>query len=368
MQFIDSYKFNTTTKILSIFVCVFSCLLLIPTVKAQKKQYVVVLDAGHGGHDPGKVGYKRVKEKEIALKIVLQIGKLLKPKKDIKVVYTRKKDVFVDLLERGNIANDAKADIFISVHCNAHSTQALGTETWVLGLHANRKNFEVAKQENSVILLEDNYKEKYKGFDPNSPESVIGLTLLQEENLDKSLKLASSVQRNLTSKLKRKNRGVKQAGFVVLYQTTMPSILIETGFITNKHESHFLGSIKGQLQISTQIANAIKKYIVQLKLNTVQEKKDIQEKKQVIKEVLFKVQIASGRNKIALKSYNFKGLKNVERIKTGSTYKYYYSISSDYNTTKKGLFLAKSKGYTTAFIIAFKDGERIALLKALKLP
>ncbi len=195
MQFKESHKFNTRMKILSIFVFIFSFLLMIPSLNAQKKRYVVVLDAGHGGHDPGKVGYKKTKEKVIALKIVLQIGKILRTQKDIKVVYTRKKDVFVDLWERGNIANNAHADVFVSVHCNAHSTQASGAETWVLGLHANRRNFEVAKQENSVILLEDNYHEKYKGFDPNSPESVIGLTLMQEENLDKSLLLAISVQK-----------------------------------------------------------------------------------------------------------------------------------------------------------------------------
>ena len=137
---------------------------------AQQKDFIVVLDAGHGGKDPGKVGYKGSKEKEIALKIVLQVGKLLEKKQNIKVVYTRKTDVLIDLWERGRIANKANADLFVSIHCNAHSSQASGSETWVLGTHANRQNFEVAKAENSVILLEDNYKANYKGFDPNSPE------------------------------------------------------------------------------------------------------------------------------------------------------------------------------------------------------
>jgi len=367
MQFRENHKINTKMKFIYYFLLIPFFLLIIPSINAQHKKYVVVLDAGHGGHDPGKIGYKKAKEKDIALKVVLLMGKKLSYQKDIKVVYTRKKDVYVDLWKRGNIANDVHADLFVSVHCNAHNTQASGAETWVLGLHANKRNFEVAKQENAVILKEDNYKEKYKGFDPNSPESVIGLTLIQEENLDKSLLLATNIQNNLTKKLKRKNRGVKQAGFVVLYQTTMPSVLIETGFITNKYEGRFLNSKSGQEKMATQIADAIKKYIYRLKVNTVV---SVPKKNNEVgvntQKPIFKVQLASGKKRLATKSYNFRGLKGVERVKVGSLYKYYYGISTDYATTKKSLELARKKGYPTAFMVAFKKGKKISVKKALK--
>ena len=262
-------KIKITTKFSLFFVFFVAFLFNNYSVYAQKNEFVVVLDAGHGGKDPGKVGYKKIKEKEIALNIVLRVGKLLEKEKNIKVIYTRKTDVLVGLWERSRIANKADADLFVSIHCNAHNSQAYGSETWVLGTHANKQNFEVAKAENSVILLEENYKINYKGFDPSSPESVIGLTLMQEEYLDQSIQLASIIQNGFTVALKRKNRGVKQAGFVVLYQTYMPSVLIETGFLTNKIEGPFLNSAKGQQKFSESIYKGIVKYVRQLSLNTV---------------------------------------------------------------------------------------------------
>ncbi|WP_457615774.1 N-acetylmuramoyl-L-alanine amidase family protein [Lutibacter sp.] len=321
-QLLSKIKITTKFSFILVFFILSVCTSF--STFAQKKEFVVVLDAGHGGKDPGKIGYKKVREKDIALKIVLQIGKLLEKEKDIRVIYTRKTDVFIELKERGRIANKADADLFISIHCNGHYTQAYGTETWVLGTHANRQNFEVAKAENAVILLEDNYEINYKGFDPNSPESIIGLTLLQEEYLDQSIQLASIIQEMLTNKLKRKNRGVKQAGFVVLHQTYMPSVLVETGFITNKSESAFLNSKKGQLQMSKFIFEGILKYKHQLELNTVEPDRVIVQKPKTTpqkkyKNVQFKVQIASGPRKLATKPYNFKGLKNIERIKIGKT-------------------------------------------------
>lgn len=360
-------------------------LLFSVTVDAQKKQYVVVLDAGHGGSDPGKVGYKGLKEKDIALKITKLVGAKLAKDPSIKVVYTRSKDVFVNLWKRGRIANKANADLFVSIHCNAHTSQASGAETWVLGVHANKQNFEVAKRENAVILLEDNYKEVYKGFNPNSPESVIGLTVMQEENLDKSLLLASAIQNNFQLQLKRKNRGVKQAGFVVLHQTYMPSVLIETGFITNKQEGRYLNSSKGQAEISSAISTAVAKYVRNLKANTiiadVVKDKVVPKKKAVAKkankpkpktivstgtEVTYKVQIASSKKKIRTKSYNFKGLSHVERVKVGRYYKYYYGNSNSFEQTKKALIKAKNKGYASAFIAAFKNGKKISVKEALK--
>jgi len=344
------------------------------SIFSQNSDFVVVLDAGHGGKDPGKVSYGKMKEKDIALKIVLQVGKLLEDVDGIELVYTRKTDVFVELKQRGKIANKADADLFVSIHCNAHNSQAHGAETWVLGTHANKQNFEVAKAENSVILLEDNYKLNYKGFNPNSPQSVIGLTLMQEEYLDQSIQLASIIQNEFTQKLKRTDRGVKQAGFVVLHQTYMPSVLIETGFITNKSEGAFLYSASGQQKMAKSIRDGILKYKKQLELNTVVtsdvEINDVSEDLNISQSqnsnIKFKVQIASGSRKLETKSYNFKGLKNIERVKVGNSYKYYLGKSSNYSEIEKLQNLAKSKGYKSAFIVAFENGNKVPLDEVLK--
>lgn len=367
MNLLNTFKIKQTYKntfvLLLLIVFLFNNL----TLFAQKKNFVVVLDAGHGGKDPGKVGYKGYKEKDIALNIALQVGKLLNKEKNVKVVYTRKKDVFVNLWERGKIANKADADLFISIHCNAHHTQAYGSETWVLGTSANKKNFEVAKAENSVILLEDNYEKNYKGFDPKSPESIIGLTLLQEEYLDESIKLAGIIQDGFTKKLKRKNRGVKQNVFVVLHQTYMPSVLIETGFLTNKREALFLISKKGQAKFAKSITESILKYKKQLTINTITDK--ITETKptsvKALKGTTFKIQIASGR-KLALKPYNFKGLKGIERVKVGAFYRYFYGKTTSYKKAKENLKIAKNKGYKTAMLLAFKNGKRVPVSSVLK--
>ncbi len=343
------------------------------TVNAQvnNDKFIVVLDAGHGGHDPGKHAKSGLKEKDIALKVVLGIGEILEKNKDIKVVYTRKTDVFVDLFKRGKIANDANADLFVSVHCNAHDSQAYGSETYVLGLHRNKTNFEVAKAENEVIFLEENYEENYAGFNPNSPESFIGLSFMQEEYLDQSIKLATNIQDNFTNKLKRKNRGVKQAGFIVLHQTVMPSVLIETGFVTNTSEGKYLNSKKGQSELSTAIANAIKDYKKDVDLNVGNhiEKPIIDTvptTENTITNIVFKVQLAASSRLLEPKPYNFKGLNDVSREKVGNLYKYYYGYTSDYNQAQKLQIQAQNKGYKTAFITAFKDGKQIKVSEALK--
>ena len=178
------------------------------------KKFKVVLDAGHGGHDPGNLGNGYM-EKNIALDIVLKTGGFLEAQPDVEVIYTRKDDTFVDLYKRGEIANKSEADLFVSVHCNSHTSNAYGAGTFVLGLHANERNFNVAKKENSVIYLEDNHKERYADYDINSPEAVIGLMVTQEEFLDESMRLASLLQKNFTKNLKRKDREVKQAGFLL---------------------------------------------------------------------------------------------------------------------------------------------------------
>jgi len=370
-------KIKIRTNIYLIFVFLIAVLFNNNLVFAQKKEFVVVLDAGHGGHDPGNIGIKKVKEKDVALKIVLQVGKLLEKNSNIKVVYTRKTDVFVNLWERGDIANKMDADLFVSIHCNSWYTQVPnGIETYVLGLGGNEKNFAVAKAENKVILLEDNYEEKYKGFDPNSPESFIGLTLMQEEYLDQSIQLASIVQENLIKEVKGKNRGVKQNRFVVLYQTYMPSILIESGFLSSPIDYRYMNSANGQEKMSSAIFNGIKTYAHQLALNSVTNDYDVvvnePEKnispttKESLKDVEFKVQIASGARKLETKSYNFKGLKNIERIKVGRSYKYYLGKTSDYSEIKELQQLAKSKGYTSAFVVAFRNGKKIPVEEVLK--
>jgi len=223
------------------------------------KPFVVVLDAGHGGKDPGNLGNGYM-EKIIALKIALKAGDLLSENQDIKVIYTRDSDHFVDLMQRGVIANKAKADVFISIHCDSHTSNAHGAGTFVLGLHANKQNFAVAKKENSAIYLEENFEERYAQYDINSPESVIGFTIMQEEFLDKSIQLAKSMQDRFANKLKRNDRKVKQAGFIVLHQTFMPSVLVETGFLTNANEGAYLNSKKGQAEIAAAIAEAVLEY------------------------------------------------------------------------------------------------------------
>ena len=353
--------------IIAIFLCASS------TFIYAQKSYTIVLDAGHGGKDPGNLG-NGFKEKDIALKVARIIGKDLEKHTDIRILYTRDEDVFIDLWKRGDIANTAKADLFVSIHCDSHTSSAYGAGTFVLGLRGNKKNLEIAKRENAVILLEDNYKEKYVGFDPNSAESVIGLSLLQEENLDKSLEIASIIQNNFANKLKRLDRKVKQDNFQVLRETIMPSVLIELGFLTNINEGAFLDSNSGQKQMANAIVEAIESYVDHLKLNTV---KASSESKVTAKEVKsdfvsstdieFKVQIASGRSLISTESYNFKGLKEVQRIEVGNYYKYYYGNASQYKEVLESLKTAQQKGYTSAFIVAFKNGVKISLPEANKM-
>lgn len=346
------------------------------TFGQQQEPFKVVLDAGHGGKDPGKPSKEGYKESDIALKIVLALGKELEKLPDVEVIYTRKKDVFVDLHKRGRIANRADADLFLSIHCNAHTTQAYGTETYVLGLHRNHTNLNVAKAENEVIFLEDNYEETYSQYDINSPESMIGLELEQEEFLDQSVFFASLIQDNFRTQLKRKDRSVKQAGFIVLHQTVMPSVLIETGFITNKQEGKFLNSQSGQQKIAMSIADAVKTYKKNVQasnentepvIEDLEEDTPVKEEQNYIYEnVTFKVQLAASKRRLATKSYNFKGLKNISRAKDGKLYRYYYGATSNYKEAQELQKFAKEKGYDGAFIVSFnKENIKIPLKQIL---
>lgn len=362
-----------TPKIVRLIYFIF-CLTLVSVVTSyaqNNSQFVVVLDAGHGGKDPGRPTKYGYTEKDIALKIVLEVGKQLEKSEDIKVIYTRTKDVFLELHERAAIANKADADLFVSIHCNAHHSQAYGTETFVMAVKDFKRNYDIAKKENEVIFMEDNHEMHYEGFDPNSPESLIGLTIVAEENLDQSIMLASYIQDNFTDVLKRKNRGVKQAGLWVLHNTYMPSVLIETGFITNKSEGDYLNSKKGQTQISSEIAKAITKYKADVFLGygeivTVPPLDDTPQEENIIPNVVFKVQIAASSNKLEPKPYNFRGLSDVSREKVNGLYKYYYGYTSDYNKIKALTEQAKSSGYSSAFVVAFKEGKQITIDEALK--
>ncbi|HLT33354.1 MAG TPA: N-acetylmuramoyl-L-alanine amidase [Aquaticitalea sp.] len=350
----------------------------------KNDKFVVVLDAGHGGKDPGKNSKYGYKEKDIALKIVLAIGAALEKNPAFKVVYTRKTDVFIELKDRAKIANNADANLFVSIHCNAHHTQASGTETYVLDLKNTNRNFEVAKAENEVIFLEEDYEIHYEGFDPHSPISSIGITLMQEENTEYSILFASYVERNFVNQIKRKSRGVKQASLWVIHQTAMPSVLIETGFITNKEEGDYLNSSKGQKEVSQSIFNAIIAYKKILDQNVgadiyaetttsmVIEEEDpietieVPAPEVVYTNIVFKVQLAAGSTKLEPKPFNFNGLTEVSREKEGQFFKYFYGYTSDYTKIKQMWVEAQKKGYPDCFIVAYKDGMRIDLDDALK--
>lgn len=363
--------------ICSVFLLAFMCIAPVfdaDVVAQEKEKFVIVLDAGHGGHDPGNRG-NGYKEKEIALDVVLEVGTALENDGRFKVVYTRKTDTFIELHERGSIANKAGANLFVSVHCNSHRSQAFGTETFVLGLHANNENFNVAKNENSVILLEDNYEANYDGFDPNSPESIIGLTLMQEEYLDQSLTLASFVQNRFKKTLERKSRGVKQAGFVVLHQTYMPSVLIELGFLTNNNEGKYLNSKKGQGDMAKSITTSIIDYkesldaIYKVDLPKTPEVRRITAKMEgdrVFDDITFKVQIAAGSGDVELQSFNFNGLDQLSKNKTGDLYKYYFGSTSNYTLIQELREIAVGKGFDSSFVVAFRNNESIPLTEALK--
>ncbi len=240
-----------------------STLVALPLFSFQKnfKLRTVVIDAGHGGKDPGTLG-KITREKDVVLKIALKTGKYIEANlPDVNVLYTRKTDKYVDFQARADVANKNKADLFISVHANSIvGANAYGTETFVMGLHKDNSNFEVAKRENSVILMDENYKEKYEGFDPNSPESYILFSLNQSAYQENSLKFAQKVEDQFKNRVGRSSRGVKQAGFLVLWMTTTPSVLIETGFLSNSKEEAFLASENGQDLIASGIYRAFKDY------------------------------------------------------------------------------------------------------------
>lgn len=372
-------RFNKIKVIFTFFLTILSF-----CAYSQSNVFKVTLDAGHGDHDFGAVYSGRI-EKNIALAIVLKVGKILESTPNVNVIYTRKTDVFIDLVERANIANRANSNIFVSIHCNANkNTAADGTETYVMGLSKLASNLEAAKKENSVITLEKDYKRKYEGYDPNSPESMIGLTLMQEEYQDNSISLASKIEDNF-EKLGKKLRqgGVKQAPFMVLHKAYMPRVLVETGFISNPTEGNILNSEEGQNDIAKAIAEAILSYKREYFGSGSNESNDARPvrdttpvKAKVVeapavtkntpKGTFFKVQLIASIKKTPLEPKNFKGLKNVTMIYENNIYKYFYQETSDYTAAKKYLEEAKDKGYGASFLVATKDGEKISIQDAIK--
>ncbi len=340
-----------------------------PTIKT------IVIDAGHGGKDPGCHGAS-ANEKNVCLSIALKLGDQIKKKyPGIKVIYTRDKDVFVELDERANIANKAKADLFICIHANAASPSAYGAETYVLGLHRTESQQKVAERENSTIFLEDDKGEKYKDFDM-SPDAIIARQIQLSVFLDQSILFADKLQKEFT-KLNRYNRGVKQAGFLVLYKTTMPSVLIETGFLTNPAEEKFLGDTTGQKKMATSMFSAFESYKNELEGIDVKTINSTSGNSEVVSntieennhkdKVVFRVQIETSETKIASTSAKFKGLKVFE-YKQDNLYKYTFGeYEKDFAGANKYKNELREMGYQHAFVVAFLNGERINLEKAIKL-
>ncbi len=401
------------------------------TARAQShkpsKKFTVVIDPGHGGKDTGTLGTgkSKIHEKDVVLAIGKKVDSILKHKDpDMRVIMTRSTDKFIELRKRAEIANKAKADVFVSIHCNANPNKNVrGSETYVLGIHRNKDNLEVAKKENAVIKLEDDYKLHYKGFDPDAPETFIGLELMQEEYLEQSILLAALVQKEYQKSVHTKNRSVQQAGFAVLRLTYMPSILTEVGFLSNPDEEKFLHSRAGQLKIANSIANAVIKYkklILQntetpddLALsgpsepvgggsshsdgvgsgrdethnatenthqsssagqNTHQGQTSDAHEPNTAGEVsnvkcadcFFSVQLAMSRHKISNVSRYFKGLTPVFYKKMGNVYKYFYGKTLNFDKVKKLQRQARAKGFRDAFIVGFRDGKRVPAGSILK--
>lgn len=358
-------KFNYKNPLLNIILMLVLC----NSVFSQNHHtFTIILDAGHGGKDPGNM-YHGYKEKEIALKTTMKVGKYLEKDKDFKIIYTRTTDVFIELEKRPKVANKANANLFVSIHCNSvKNFGPSGTETFVMGLSRSDMNLEVAKQENSVILMEDNYKEKYQGFDPKKPESLIGLTMMQEENLNSSINLATKIQSNFTNNLNRNSRGVKQQPLWVLDAAYMPSVLIELGFLSNKAEGAFLNSDEGQEKMAKQIADAIIKYKNEYFGDAQSNPVKYENPEEIIKVVnenrnpegvVYKVQLSASSKKLSLVPGNFKGLKNISRTYSNSVYKYMYGETTNLDTARKLQKEAKNKGYSDAFIVEIKDGKSV---------
>jgi N-acetylmuramoyl-L-alanine amidase len=344
----------------------------------RQQPFTVVIDAGHGGRDPGSIGSVS-KEKTINLAVALKLGKLISDgHKDVHVIYTRKTDRFVEVIERANIANQHNADLFISIHANSVKKGAgvKGAETYTLGLAKTQENLEVAMLENSVILLEDNYEQRYEGFDPNSSESYIIFEYLQNMYLEQSISFASEIQKAFVS-ARRTNRGVRQAGFLVLKATSMPSVLIELGFISNKEEEQYMRSEAGQNQLAKSVYTAFTKYKGEYdrkqsysdspsaaKTRNTDSALQKNEQKQTAagtpaanEQIIYKVQILISDRKLSANSAKLKGYA-ADCYEEDGLYKYTYGESTDFGSIVQ-VQKKISKDFKDAFIIRIKNGKRL---------
>lgn len=366
----------------------FLCMILL-AFGVVAKDFTVVIDAGHGGKDPGAVSATgKIREKDITLKVALMVGESIrKNHPEVKVLYTRKTDVFVGLNDRARMANKADADLFISIHVNAaENRSAKGAETFTLGVEADRtkRNLDIAKRENGVILYEENHEKTYANFNPNSPESYIIFEFMQSEFVKESIHIAQYVQENFANDANRLDRGVRQAGFLVLNATSMPSILVELGYISNAEESKYLASDAAQKRLSNCISKAFDSYYADLmKLNGTQYAEGVSPVTSAVNEAegavaenpiivepakddapVFKVQFLSSSKKLAKGDAAFKGLAPVEHYYDRGLYKYTYGASADYNEILRIKRKVNEK-FKDAFIVAFVKGERVDTQKAI---
>ncbi len=365
---------------------------------ADQTVFTVVLDAGHGGSDPGNLGTGRLKktEKDISLDVTLKVGQYIAENfPDVKVVYTRKGDTFPTLNKRVEIANDAVADLFISIHCNANENKAAsGSETFVMGLHKSEESLKTAMRENASIFLEKDHEKTYAGFDPNNPDTYIILSMRENAYLDQSIGLAKSVQDQFRTRVGRKDRGVKQAGYYVISFTNMPSVLVEMGFLTNAEEEDFLHSEDGKTYIASAIYRAFKEFkekddikrglkaraqneaVEEMKTPVVPEVIPVETPpvasnkegivwKDIPKGIRYQVQILSSPKPLDKKSAQFRGIERADEFKQNGVYKYLAGSTNSYKEAKQMQEKLRDMGFKDAFLIAFENGERIDLSKAI---
>ncbi|NOR75797.1 MAG: N-acetylmuramoyl-L-alanine amidase [Draconibacterium sp.] len=359
-----------------IFIVNFSPALIVNSAAQEKDESlvsVVIIDPGHGGKDWG-ASMGNAKEKDIVLDIALKLGDIIKTNySNVKIVYTRKKDIFVPLHQRASIANKNKADLFISIHVNSVDNKSVkGAETYVLGQHRSKDNLDVAKKENAVILLEDDYTKTYEGFNPNSPESYIMFELVQDEYLEQSVMFASSIQKQFKEKSHRADRSVKQAGFLVLRRTTMPSVLIEAGFLSHTSERNYLLSESGKINLASAIFAAFKEYKrkiedkssfnlvtskdikIEDKQPEVTLKKKAKLQENIKKTKYFSVQVIALKRKLKTTPNNFKGVENIFIVESEDINRYYSGKFKTIYEAEKEKSRLKTK-YPTAFIVEFDD-------------
>ena len=343
---------------------------------------VVVIDAGHGGKDPGNLGTGRysLTEKDVTLDVSNKLAEYIRGKMpDVKVILTRTDDSFPKLSSRVKIANDAEADVFISIHCDAFTTEnARGCGTYVMGMHKTEESLNSAMRENASIFKEDNYEDNYDGFDPNDPDTYIALSLRQNIFLDNSLQLGSLIQNQFRDKVGRKDRGVRQAGYYVISFTSMPSVLVELGFLTNPNEEDFLQSEDGRTYMASALFRAFRDYrdihkpqITNEPIVEPADEPETEPKAQRADGVTFSVQIASSPTELDKSDPVFRGLQNVDMYLSGGQYKYttgLFGVAEDAHMKKREL---RDQGFSGAFVAAFKDGKRVpmsSILEEIKSP